>query len=893
MLFEWILGFSDLPHRFQDFLALIGAIVVALPRFSSVMAILDLPDGEMMGKNILSMSPLPEELRNDISIALPVTLLLLAWGGWFLLRGGKLGWTLGKGFTVAFAAAMAVLIILSMIHFREPHDLLSLATLSCVFVLTWGLFRLNREITAARASEETCRLLVEGVQDYAIFALDPKGCVVSWNAGAERLKGYRADEIIGEHFSRFFLPEDIKGGVPEEELREAVKAGKISAEGIRIRKDGTQFYASVTVTALRNKAGELRGFSKITRDITARKQAEGAQQAANRKAYADLLESISDGFVAFDHDWRYLRVNSAASRLLRKPAEELLGKVLWEVFPAAQKLVFGEELRRAMNEKAAVRFENYYPEPLNAWFELRCYPSADGLNVFFIDITASRAKEQQLRQLSRVVEQSPVSVIITNLNGDIEYVNPKFTETTGYSFEEAIGQNPRILKSGELPTGAYKDLWNTVLAGGEWHGEFHNRKKNGEYYWEVASICPITDENGVVTHLLAVKEDITARKNAEEALGEAKRSAEQANQAKDVFLATLSHELRTPLTPVLLTASSLEGDETVPEEFRSQFSLIRSNIELESRLIDDLLDITKIAHGKFSVRFQNVDLNDLLSTSLEIVRAEFEEKKIMVGLDAMAHSSVVRADPARLQQVFWNLLKNAIKFTPPGGNISIRTSNPNPQSVAIEIQDTGIGISPEFIDEVFQPFQQGATTGKPQYGGLGLGLSISKSIIEVHGGAITVASDGPKSGTTFTVQLPVSVGEVKTKRERSGSVERVASRHILLVEDHEPTRTVLSRLLQKDGHQVQAVGSCEEALDAAQAQSAAEPFQSLICDLGLPDGSGLDLAPKLKAILPDLVSIALSGFGTDDDMRHSRDAGFAAHLVKPVSIQELRHTLEM
>lgn len=617
---------------------------------------------------------------------------------------------------------------------------------------------------------EDFRLLVEAVQDYAIFIMDPAGRIVTWNSGAERLKGYRAEEIIGRNFSCFYPAEEIEKGSPEAELKTAAAEGRIETEGLRVRKDGSRFWAHVSITALRNEKGGLRGFCKITRDITERKEAEEAMRNSHHTAISELLESISDSFVAFDRDWRYVRVNSAASKLLHKTPDELLGKVLWDVFPEAQRLKFGTEYRQAMDGNVSVRFEEFYPAPLNTWFECRCHPSANGLNVFFTDITE--------------------------------------------------------------------------------------------------------------------------RKKAQTALMEAKQSAEQANKAKDIFLATLSHELRTPLTPVLLTASTLEGDETLSADLRAQFSLIRSNIELESRLIDDLLDITKIAHGKFSIRRQNLNASNLLSTTLEIVRADYLGKGLTVQSHSAARFTTVHADPARLQQVFWNLLKNAVKFTPAGGHIDIRTFNPDPQSLAIEIQDTGIGIAPASLKEIFQPFQQVAATGKPQFGGLGLGLSISKNIVEVLGGTITAASGGPHHGTTFTIRLPLceSAGDAATAPANTGE-SPPTPRRILLVEDHQPTRAVLARLLRKEGHQVEAAGSCAEALNAVHSQPAGEPFQALVCDLGLPDGSGLDIVRELKAVTPGIAAIALSGFGTDDDIRRSREAGFDEHLVKPASIQELRRAL--
>lgn len=620
-------------------------------------------------------------------------------------------------------------------------------------------------------------------------------------------------------------------------------------------------------------------------------RAEEALREQHRRETSALLDSISDGFAALDADWRFVALNPAAARILRRKREELLGHTLWESFPEADRLLFGREYRRALREKVMVTVEEFYPEPLNAWYEVRCYPSPQGLSLFFTDVTERKAVEQRLRQLSRAVEQSPSAIVITDTKGHIEYVNPKFTAITGYEVEEALGRNPNMLKSGETPEGAYKELWKTICSGREWRGEFHNRKKNGELFWEAASICPINDEAGKITHFIAIKEDITERKAVETALVEAKKAAEQANQAKDEFIAALSHELRTPLTPVLMTASALEVDETLPAKLREDISMIRHNVELEARLIDDLLDITKIAYGKFSIRHERVDLGDLLARSVRIVREEVSRKGIALHVDVADNTMDVSADPTRLQQVFWNILRNAVKFTPVGGSIHVRAYRWDDQMLSVDISDSGIGIAPEFMDEIFLPFQQGSVRGKQHYGGLGLGLAISKAIVEVHGGTITASSAGHSSGSTFSVRLPRRPSESSSETRPGVPVQSMAARRILLVEDHEQTRAILVRLLTREGHSVVDVGSCSGAIEAARNQPADAPFQTLISDMSLPDGSGLDLVRELKAEIPGLEAFAVSGYGTSADIEKSRQAGFSKHLTKPIRFQDLREML--
>ena len=385
------------------------------------------------------------------------------------------------------------------------------------------------------------------------------------------------------------------------------------------------------------------------------------------------------------------------------------------------------------------------------------------------------------------------------------------------------------------------------------------------------------------------------RAESERNVIQSKEAAEKASRAKDLFIAALSHELRNPLTPALMTASSLEQDESLDTPIREQMCVVRRSVELEARLIDDLLDLTRIERGKFTLRIDNVDVQELLARALEIVREDLLLKHLKVMTENAAGPTVVQGDPARLQQVFWNLLNNAIKFTPANGSIRVCIFNPKPETLAIEFQDTGIGIAPESLGRIFNPFEQCATAGDHRYGGLGLGLAICKAIIELQGGTIAVSSAGLNQGATFTIALPLPLtggAETTAEGESIVSSKRRSDihHHILLVEDHEQTRIVLARMLARDGHDVQTAGTCDAALEAAHAPSG-HRFDVLISDIGLPDGSGLGLVRKLKAEIPELTAIALSGYGTNEDVTRSMEAGFNIHLIKPIALDELRRAL--
>jgi HAMP domain-containing protein/signal transduction histidine kinase/ActR/RegA family two-component response regulator len=354
----------------------------------------------------------------------------------------------------------------------------------------------------------------------------------------------------------------------------------------------------------------------------------------------------------------------------------------------------------------------------------------------------------------------------------------------------------------------------------------------------------------------------------------------RSNLAKDHFLAMLSHELRTPLTPVLAAALALESEPALPEEIHESLQMIRRNVELEARLIDDLLDLTRIDQGKVQLNFEIVDAHSLLQTAVEICQAEIDRKHLSRSLNLGARKVHMRADPARLQQIFWNLINNAVKFTPSEGKISISTSNDSNGQLRVEIADTGLGIEPESLPKIFDAFEQG---GRTQLGGLGLGLAISKALVEAHKGTITPQSAGRNKGSTFTLVFPTcEKAEAQIAPAASPRLPERQPMRILLVEDHEDTNRSLTNLLRRRGYHVQSALNFQSAVNL----SANEQFDVLISDLALPDGSGIDLMQKLYSKQP-LLGIALTGFGMEDDIRKSYDAGFKHHLVKPIDLNKL------
>ncbi|MEY2532078.1 MAG: hypothetical protein QOI96_2163, partial [Verrucomicrobiota bacterium] len=381
--------------------------------------------------------------------------------------------------------------------------------------------------------------------------------------------------------------------------------------------------------------------------------------------------------------------------------------------------------------------------------------------------------------------------------------------------------------------------------------------------------------------------DVTERKRAEEKLQAAKIAAEKASQAKDDFLALLSHELRTPLTPALVAASYLGEHKDLLPEFREEVIAIWRNVQLEAHLIDDLLDVTRIARGKIEIYHAAIDVHRLLHNAVQIVRNDLLEKLIELTIELNATNHHIWADSVRIQQVFWNLLNNAVKFTPKGGRITIRSFNEGERFV-FEISDTGIGIEPERQNQIFEAFHQGERSITRQFGGLGLGLTISKTLLDLHGGEITVESKGQNNGTTFRVFLDLLREPVIASIDKTGGGLRTSKNlQILLVDDHRDTRSVLSRLLKRFGHEVTTTDSVKGALQLLDSRE----FDTLISDIGLPDDTGYNLVREAKRRQP-LRAIALSGFGMEADIQRSLEAGFDYHVTKPVDLNRLRSLLD-
>lgn len=831
-----------------------------------------------------------------------------------------------------------------------------------------GVVIVFHDVTERRRADEARLRLAAVVEssDDAILTKTLDGIISSWNEGAARMFGYTAEETIGRPVTMLMPPDYVN---EEPGILERLRRGERidHYETVRRRKDGTLLDISLTVSPIRDTSGKIIGASKIARDITERKRAQAALQrsAEEFRQLADSMPQIvwtarADGTVDYANRRWYDYVGAKAGAAAEPDwkaalhADDLTRSVtLWE-----------ESMRTGNPYQIEYRIRNRVGE--YRWHLGRALPVRNEAGAVVrwygsaTDIHEQRLTAEALREEYTIVEQlnaiSRALATELGLGKVVQIITDASTRITRaqfgaffYNRVDERGEAYTLYSLSGVPRSKFENFpmpRSTAMFGPTFRGEGVVRiadvrtdprfGKNEPYrgmpegHLPVVSYLavPVTSRDGEVLGglffgheqpgvfterderiLVAIAAQAAAAMDTArlyEAEQHARNVAEQANQAKDHFLAALSHELRTPLTPVLAILTSLT-EASIPPALARDLRTMRRNVELEARLIDDLLDLTRITRGKLELHCERVELAQLLENALNTCRPEMEAKRLTLVRDLADAGQTMVVDEARITQVLWNLLKNAVKFTPEGGTITVRSrvsDGPEGCHARIEIQDTGIGIEPDRIERIFEAFEQGDRTVTQQFGGLGLGLAIGKAIAELHRGRISAASEGTGRGSTFTLQLPCEAGEQRPVAEvrgpaLGGSTPSTSpfmegnGKHrvrLLLVEDHADTATVLARMLRRSGYDVLHAGSVGEALAIAEREMKGAGLHLVISDLGLPDGSGLDMM-RVLAGQHGLRGVALSGYGMEGDREQSAAAGFARHLTKPVNVSVLRATL--
>ncbi len=623
---------------------------------------------------------------------------------------------------------------------------------------------------------EELSLLVDAVQDYAIFLLSPEGEIRSWNLGASRIFGYEAGEAIGKHFSMFYGPEDLEAHKPWRELEVARSEGRVEDEGWRVRKDGARFWVSTIITALRDAKGELRGFSKVTRDLTARRAAE-ERLRQSEELFRLLVANVKDyAIFMLDPGGHIISWNAGAQRIKQYKPEEILGK----------------------------HFSIFYPQ---------------------VDII-NKKPERELEIALR--------------DGSVE-----------------------------------DEGWRV--------------RKDGTRFWANVIITAVYDAEHKLRGFAKVTRDVTARKEAEETQ-RALMAAREANRAKDSFLMTLSHELRTPMTAILGWSRMLPTMDPNDPVFKEAISAIGRSAKVQAQLIEDVLDVSRMVSGKLRLKVENIDIKTVLLAAMDSVRPSAEAKQIELVADLPKDIGMMYADSTRLQQIVWNLLSNAVKFTNKRGRV-VLSARRGAGEIEIGVKDTGEGIDPSVLPHVFEAFWQAETPSTRVHGGLGLGLNIVRYLTEAHGGTVTAESEGRGKGARFCVVLPTrAVRETETPRfaphearEHVADMANLSGYNIVVVDDDDESRDLITAVLRQAGATVTGVESAAKAL----AYTASNRADIVLTDIAMPhtDGYALQRSLRERGDLEHTRIVALTAFPAS--VVSAEEKAFDSYLRKPIDPFEL------
>ena len=608
------------------------------------------------------------------------------------------------------------------------------------------------------------RLLVDAVQDYGIFMLDITGNVMSWNIGAQRIKQYQADEIIGRNFSTFYPPEAVAAGWPAEELRRAERDGRFEEEGWRIRKDGSRFWANVVITALRDEHGKLAGFGKVTRDLTERRAHEEALRESEER-FRFMIEGVRD-----------------------------------------------------------------------------------------------------------------YAIFMLSPDGVIESWNSGAQLIKGYSPSEVIGKHFSLFyRPEDLEAGKPQAELKAALEHGRAEEEGWRVRRDGSVFWANVVIAPVYDTGRQLRGFVKVTRDMTERRRLHELEKSSKRMSE--------FLAMLAHELRNPLAPIRNAITILQLEPSPSPLVRSSRDMIDRQLSHMTRLVDDLLDVGRLTTGKIRFKAEQVSYNQVVARSIEAVRPLFDARRHRLTTDIPAASMLVQGDATRLAQVLQNLLINAAKYTPEAGLIELKVWQEGSQ-LYTSVKDNGLGLSSEALSQIFELFSQGDAQTAARESGLGIGLTLARSLVEMHGGALHAESEGAGHGSTFTFFLP----NAQVQASDSADMDGGQGAPILVVDDNRDAANSLAEILRLMDCQVKVAYDGPAALELFRQQTP----QAILLDLGMPGMNGYEVLTALRGLHGgDQVTVAaLTGFGTDEDKKRALAAGFDEHLTKPLDFAALQAFLQ-
>jgi len=784
---------------------------------------------------------------------------------------------------------------------------------------TLDITELKKAENSLRISEEQLNYAQE-IANMGSWEFDIPTQTITWSRNYYRIIGMdpASPPLSLEQIKLMVHPDDRN--LLENKLESLTKNSNLGSFSFRMfLPDGAMKWFQANLVG-KFENDQLVHISGVSIDITEKKLYEEKLYQQNLRLNA-IMDAMPDNIFISDIEGNYLEYFKSKTNTLLGDYEHLVGQNVKDAFDAEVAELHLKKFRECIETQKIVAYEYYkYEDGIQKYFEGRLVPMDETKLLRFVrDITEKKTRERELKKLNLAIEQSPVAIVITDLEANVEYVSPSFYHTTGYTAEEVIGKNTRFLKSGLTPPEVYEELWNTLWAGKPWQYEWVNKKKSGELYWENISITPIQDENGIITNYLAIKQDISERKNAEKEildlnqnlekriaertkdlensnieLEKARIEADKANMAKSEFLSRMSHELRTPMNSILGYAQLLEmGDLNIPQQ-KGVKHIIKSGKHLLS-LINEVLDIARIESGRMSLSLEPVGIEGLIHEIVDIVHPLAENKQILIkSCDLKAAEMYVLSDRQRLKQVLINIINNAVKYNVEYGTVGIQVKSSlaetdSAQKVIISVSDTGPGISPDDITKIFTPFERiGAE--KTTTEGTGLGLAVVKKLIDIMGGKVGVESELEK-GSTFWIELPRVDSPVIQAEKSFGISEPVSETNgkkgrILYIEDNISNIELIEQII---GIQRPEIELTIEMLGTNAVTRAVEIKPDLILlDLNLPDIHGAEVLERLldhheTASVPVII---ISADAMPHQLMKMIKAGAKNYLTKPLNIVE-------
>ncbi|MHC1774554.1 MAG: PAS domain S-box protein [Lentimicrobium sp.] len=763
-----------------------------------------------------------------------------------------------------------------------------------------------RDINDRKVSEEAIlherrmlRTLIDNLPD-PVYILDREGRkVIANKADVDNIGCVNEAEVIGKNDLELF-PGEIGERGHADNMSVIVSGNPIiNREENFIDRNGVQRWLLTSKFPLQSLQGECTGIVGIGYDITERKLVleEIYKSKELYKAFFD--DDLTGDFISLA-DGKLIDCNPAYLRMLGFDAKEQALEVnLFSLFPehANHSLLIKqvEEHGRLTDfEFELVRMDG---SPLYAIANIIGSFSntgeLDSIKGYIIDNTKRKLAEIQLIKLSRAVEQNPASIVITDVRGNIEYVNPRFSQLTGYSPEEVLGHNPRVLKSGHTPNEDYKTLWDTILSGREWQGEFQNRNKNGDIYYESALISPINDEKGNIMNFLAVKEDITGKRLLMEDLIAAKEKAEESDRLKSAFLANMSHEIRTPMNGILGFMGLLQEPNLTGDERDEYIKIVKVSGNRLLSTINDIIDISKIESGQSKIAVTESDINKLMLQLYRFFKPEAEDKGLEFRISELLpdEKSSLMTDGYKLESVLVNLIKNAIKFTRSGSiAYGCRIAG---DRILFTVSDTGVGIPPQRIGSIFERFVQAETSLSRPFEGSGLGLSISKAYIEMLGGEIQVKSERGK-GSEFSFNISYNPIPAATKEELKEAAEPEktglkSERVFLVAEDDDISFLFLKKVMDNKNVRLIRASDGEEAVRRCKEMP---EISMVLMDIKMPLLDGYEATRQILGFRPDLPIVALTAYAFPEDNKKAISCGCVGYLSKPLNKEKLWQVIE-